>query len=792
MENDRTDEILHRIDALEQKLTDLGRRIDQLENPVTRRAFPQSRPVGSVPPVLPPSRRDVYFATKYLGEQEAKAQPQPKDVVEKPKRDLEYLIGAQILPKAAAAMTILGLILLVILAYRNKWITPAMMFGFEVLFCGAFVVTGILKRDMKEEFGQILTAIGSCGLYLVFAGGHLYYHLYKGETLIALFFLLSLANLAFSLWRSSRSFLVLGLIGGLITASVLPNLQSDHSVVNAWIHFLILIPTALIIAKNKWLPLAPTLWLAATTALAPILTNSLVWYDKVAILYASSAICMATYSWAYYETDVDPYNTGPAIMLWLTGLIGFAVNQSRAGAWQFLGFFLLFGALAAAFSKNARVRNSLLAAAVGVPMTIAPYCFPLTQAIEILAVLSILSSLVALRFIPKVAATAGVVEFILAAFTYMQIVDSNPSWRTETTILILFAAAVIAGARALVKAGGKNETYTLTAAAICVPILTRLAVVLFGLPGVGWHQEFSIALALTVFVYYALVLYLRTKWNSALIAFWTLYALAIIAYLSASIVLNMSFDTGLLIALMLAPALFVTITPENIHHASAAWSAAIIGALFTRLVVVLGVPLLHWSASEACTIGAVIYSAACFTYVWAKRKTEFLYAGWILLIVGACAYASDWTFPLMLSLWLMSALLFCLVLGGRATAPFAKNRQEFAVFISLAGWVAFSRWSWLLLALAIPSLDSSPAISIGWTAYFFGLIALGFAYRVVQFRYVAFVVLATTVLKILLIDLATTDAMIRVAVTIVAGLVMLAASGYWYVRSKEHPAITDR
>lgn len=145
----------------------------------------------------------------------------------------------------------------------------------------------------------------------------------------------------------------------------------------------------------------------------------------------------------------------------------------------------------------------------------------------------------------------------------------------------------------------------------------------------------------------------------------------------------------------------------------------------------------------------------------------------------------DFKALLPLHFGLVSGLLACLVLGGRATAAVVPERKELALVLACVGWIAFSRWSWLLLAIAIPSLDTSPAISIGWTAYFFGLIALGFAYRVAQFRYVSFFVLAATLAKIVLFDLATTDSMIRVAVTIAASLVMLAV-GYWYVRAKDH------
>ncbi len=798
MENDRADEILNRIDALERKLDSLSQRVQQLERSPEIRASH----AGPVPPVVTQlQQRRAQFAEP---QQRPPYTPPPMNTVstaaQQPftppakKTDTEYLIGAKIIPKAGAALVILGLAFLVILAYRNGFITPWMMYWIEFAFCGAFVFTGILKHDLKEEFGQILTGVGSCGWYLVFAGGHLYYHLYKGEVLIALFFILSLANLAYSFWRSSRSFLVLGLIGGLVTASVLPNLQSDHSVLNAWIHFLILVPAALIIAKNKWMQMAIGLWTAATIALIPILINSLPWFDKVAILYASSAICLAAHGWSYKESDFDKWNVFPPALMWISGMIGLSLNHTQQGAWQYAGFAALFLILGAAFRNKSAVRNAFWIAAIGVPITLAPYCFPASQTVEIFASISILAAILSWKLIPKVAAAAATLEFALAAITYMAGDLNALPWKVETTMLLLLITSVVATSRALVHAYGNSELFSLGAIAFAIPMFGRLSTVILGLSPFHQRMEFAIVLTFLAFAYFTLGVYLRTRWKSALAGFWLLYVVALLTYIAAAAWLDTPLDTSVIVALMLAPILSTTITPDNIREASRSWAAAFVGLLWTRLVVVLAGVLWHLPIEQGTVIGAVIFAMVCFIVTWLNRKRELLYAGWLLLIVAMFAYANMPTHPITTNFYYMTPLMACIVLGGRASAPISPSRESFAVLISLVGWAAFTRWAWLGLALAIPSLNSSPAVTIAWTAYFFGLIALGFAYRIVQFRYVAFFVLAATVGKILIIDLATTDAMIRVAVTIVAGLVMLAASGYWYVRAKEHApsALSDQ
>ncbi len=329
MENDRTDEILERLRSMERRVDDLTLRLEKLEWATPRQARPappiqpppviesgpsyarQAAPPPPPPQVQTPAPQASPPSFQY---QQPKPQPPRESKPQGPKLDTEYLIGAKILPKVGAGLVVLGLTFLVVLAYSRGWITPEMMFGLELLLCGAFVVTGIAKRDMKEEYGQILTGIGSCGFYLVFLGGSQYYKLYPGEVLVGIFLVLSLANLGFSLWRSSRAFLTIGLIGGLVTAAVLPNLRADHSGLNAWLHFLILIPAALIVARNRWAPMAVVLWAAATLALVPILLNGFPWFDKSAILYASTAVTLAAYAWS--KVDVS----GPEVTFIPTAL----------------------------------------------------------------------------------------------------------------------------------------------------------------------------------------------------------------------------------------------------------------------------------------------------------------------------------------------------------------------------------------------------------------------------------------------------------------------------------------
>ena len=159
--------------------------------------------------------------------QAAPTAPRPPSAPKPPSVDTEFKFGSQVLPRVGIVIVLLGILYLVAYAIQSGWITLQMQFVGELLLCGALIGVGLWKINEKEDFGQVLVGGGSCGLYLSFAGGHVYKHLYEGETLVVLFLALSLANLGFSWWRSSKTFWAIGFVGGLVGAA-LPMDKHDH------------------------------------------------------------------------------------------------------------------------------------------------------------------------------------------------------------------------------------------------------------------------------------------------------------------------------------------------------------------------------------------------------------------------------------------------------------------------------------------------------------------------------------------------------------------------------------
>ncbi len=417
-------------------------------------------------------------------------------------------------------------------------------------------------------------------------------------------------------------------------------------------------------------------------------------------------------------------------------------------------------------------------------MTVAPFCFPGVYAAAIFASLSIVAALVARKWIFKAASEMAAIELALAAVTYLQIIFKAQEWRAESALLILLVVAVILTGKSLSKVWGKTEVFTHAAVGLCLPLFAKLGSLWLGLPPFHQGPGFSVALVLVVFAYYTLGLYLRTRWRSTLIAFWILFALSMVGYVVASEWLILPTDVGLLIPLMILPVLAIRPTPGGLRTSTDGWVTVIVGVLFTRLYYVLAVALWHWPAAQATVAGAAIYALGSFIALRIWKRESLAIGGWALLIFGAAAYCYSAPLRLGADLWIMSALCVALLIGGRNTAPLiSKGRQDYAVALSVLGWIAFTRWLWVALAFTVPSIGFSPSITIAWIVYALALFILGLTYRLIEFRYVSFVVLAATVGKVILIDLATTDSLVRVGVLLALGLVML-GGGYWYLRPK--------
>lgn len=263
MNDELTLSILTRLDRLEGRVTTLeagSTRPQAAAQPLTPPPIKFVQPTPAAPPVIAPPVQDPPAETP-----EAR---QAIPVIERLRpaaseqhhrssaQETEEALGSKILPWTGAGLVLLGIAYLTGLAIQRNLITPAMQFYGAILLCLAFVGVGFWRDRKEEPFGQLLMGIGSAGLYLSFAGGHLTFKVYIGEAMVALFAAHSALNLAFGSMRGSKAFVVLGMIGGLM-ASVMPLMKGggaaqEHAVLTLLLHGTVTAATLGICLRKKW------------------------------------------------------------------------------------------------------------------------------------------------------------------------------------------------------------------------------------------------------------------------------------------------------------------------------------------------------------------------------------------------------------------------------------------------------------------------------------------------------------------------------------------------------------
>src|SRR6185503_7043491 len=218
--------------------------------------------------------------------------------------DAELRFGSLVLPRVGAGVTLLGIAYLVSIGIARGFITPMHQFWGAIALCLAAIGIGVWKRAEGFDFGQVLVGLGSCGLYLTFAGGHVFLKLYEGETLVALVLGLSFANLVYGALSPSRTFVAIGLLGGM-WASLMP-MQEGKVVVSLWIHAAIIAVSALVVAKHKWREMALGAWFVSTVSILwPVLSRGPL-AAQLIVVYGASLACLLAYAWSHEGWEFDP------------------------------------------------------------------------------------------------------------------------------------------------------------------------------------------------------------------------------------------------------------------------------------------------------------------------------------------------------------------------------------------------------------------------------------------------------------------------------------------------------
>lgn len=793
MDSQRIDGIEDRLRQLERRLEFVDYRLRSLEN--TRDG---AEPVATPPPFRPAEPRS----------QTGQA-PAPPPVIQRPPLDLqrlaapgpspeakrnddtEYMIGAKLLPKLGAGLVLLGVLFFVAWGYSAGWITPWMVFSGEILFCLAFIAIGQWQRNEKEQYGQILTGIGSCGAYLSLAGGHLVQHLFSGEVLVASFMALSFINLGYGLWAKSRSFLAIGIIGG-FAAALLP-MREDKTTLNAILHLAIVVPAALIAAKRRWADMAAWLWLAASAATIPLLLSAADWRLQVAVLYLSAVFSVAAYAFSNAQNKFDAESILGSVMLFGTAFAGLALQHQRIGSIHLILLGVAAGLAALLAPADSKGRNRLLITGLAIPATIAPLCFAPVECIAIFTGLALIASALSVVGKSRLAIGFAGLELGLALMAYLAVQNMSPlSQIQEVWILCGLLVAVIVTSFATVRSGGSTEHFTIGAMALLLPLFARLGIV--GVTGSTLSPSSAVSAteSLAFFALAAIGLTARTKWYSAACAMWTSFGIALLAYLYAVGFGNMpTFHEEVLVAVLaVTAALGLPVATETsmkeVARPMAAAAGVLIGFFAMRFAfVVATAPSGHANAVLAVAMTAVGYSVAASALGKIRKSIPAMVVAWVMFVAAGAVYlqAVQTSLKLPVEMALISGLFAAFVAACYAVSTVVRRQPELWNAIALLGWVIFSRWIDVGLNWSGTDLHGASTMTVAWIAYALGLLTIGFWLRAQELRYWSFGVMLTTTAKILLVDLASASVPFRVGVLLCLGLLML-GGGYWYIKGK--------
>lgn len=375
---------------LEFRVQELEARVDWIETYLGRLT---AKPVSQVPPppilkstteiahcrvcgkaILGPSGSLCADCARRSAQSAAPPMPKVTFTNGEPKRasdDTEFFLGARVLPRVGAVLVLLGLAFFAGWAYTNGLITPWLAFLGEVGASVAFLALGFGLGRTKEQFGEVLKAIGSAGLFTSFAAGHLFHHVFNAEAMLGGCLLLSVANMAYAVQGKSKTFWGLGLAGGLISA-FLPLHQNQVSVSETLLS--LVIGSALITAgAQKWLKAVAGTWLAYIMCQLPMVQSTLPWVTRVAHLEGISLLAILVYARAFLEgNSFDRKATAPKLFGIGAGLLGFYVQSGPMGSLHvsILGFAIACSAFF--FASKQGLQRSLLFTGAALLLVLAP------------------------------------------------------------------------------------------------------------------------------------------------------------------------------------------------------------------------------------------------------------------------------------------------------------------------------------------------------------------------------------------------------------------------------------
>lgn len=714
----------------------------------------------------------------------------PTQAKAKTNEEWEYQIGARVLPISAAIAILAAIGYLVSLGLSRAWITPAMLFGAVCAGCLVFIVAGLIKQNEREQFGQVLAGIGSCGLYLNFVAGHVFQKLYVGEVLVALFIALSLLNLGYAWWRASPAFLGIGLIGG-FSSAFMP-LSKENAVMSAALNLAILVPVVAVSIRHKW-P-GGTIW-AYCVSTGGLFAAIMVAVPEARLVVGIAFLVTAVLGAGGYlvrtEDGADPKNYFAFGALIVNSLATVATLAWPAGGLAVLALALVVAGGSRLLQQEER-RIAALASGVTLALIVAPFDIPLPERIWAFTAIAAASALWSLmrpdeaRFAVRI----GTVAWVLAGLTYSYMLDSalpgRPLWADWRGESLTLAGMVLAGALlcwGMTRCTDKPEAGAMVWNLVLGVQTIRISENVFQ-HGLGTFAWVGIVVGGFVFAVVLAAQARRLHWAAAAVLSWLALVFGLVFLAAAQPKVAMGGELVLLLVGLLVTGVVWSSSKRGIPTHEQV--QLLLGANLSGLLVARMAYLLLQSAFDQDVRVCV---ALCMTGFLALALSRFLrvtmlaWVAAIFLVETLAYYVSRLAeagngLPLGYGeVGLLGAMLVLTAVCG--STLYRTDPNAVAWTGSLFAWFLMSRLGFLVLPNI--GLSQGAAITSAWTLTALVLFAVGMVKEVQQLRFAAFTLLALTTCKVIVVDLVNVDQVIKVVILMFLGLVML-ASGYWYIR----------
>jgi uncharacterized membrane protein len=810
------EELKKRLGAVERTLDVILMRLDRLEQRVP--VIPQPAPPQPVPamppqpppflPVYPPKPPQPEPSSEgligpvplpaYLQNQGVDFQL-PRTVKPHDADELEYKVGLNGLLRGGVAVVICAILFLAAQFIGRGYITPPIQFAGELLLCAVFITVGFFKRDEREDFGQLMVGLGSFGLYASFAGAHTIKHLFSSEVLVGLYLVLSMANLAFSHWRSSKSFLVVGLVGGLVTA-ILPGTRQNFAT-ELILHFLVLLPTLWIVAKNRWYEMGGLVWVVSTLALTPVINSPMSQLWRVGSIYTVGILCMIV-TGKIFSNRVDRLGLMPSAILLLTSLYAIGIDHGQKGSLHAVLLAAAGYGISQMLREHEEPRRALQFSAAILFFLVTPLGFTLSPAM-ILYVLGAIVLLVGTYLLPSPLAKFGALVLgytslvmslgaylgmgtpadavTLPRYPWFFVLTGIPLWvmytvqtlrrlkeETQEALIFLNASIVIGygfyGASLLDAANSENTIPSEVAATVFTFLVTALSfamtlvtgrrvfhiIALFGLTGTTFlamnesTSRFGLGLNIA---------------HVFLLSFWFRYMPDI---------KPKGFTEPFKVLALLG-----ALVPSGI------WMGAYLSRAFEPLLTDLQWMMLLGTTYLALGIYKIRQRKTLF---WAMLT--FFSSILLLCVVTSMTQQSgqnDWRTPASVVAFLFTngVVLVALAVAYNQTIDNDPSNSGPIFLYVPTMWFAGSQVAETFLNYYV-GLKANASVTVAWVLVALGFILAGFRKDYRPLRYASMWVFGFTLIKVFLADLVMLDPMIRVMILMVLGLCMM-GGGYYYI-----------